>query len=601
MKRTAKLFKWSKNHKLALLWVLFLAVITPFTYSYVPLFIKYIFDRVLTTAPSHIGLPNFLLTYFGKFSGLDAVLVVGIFLLTFQLIRSGILFANSYYRGRLSQSISYDIRNKLYDHIQDLSYEYHNNANTGDLLQRCTSDVETVQAFISSQLPQLINVFAQFLFGSIQLFLINPYIMLAASVLSPVTLVVSIIYFRYITRKFKEIEETESQMTTNIQENINGIRVVKAFNTEIESIESFDKDNSKYRNQYRQFQTISALYWGGTDFLSLLQYTAIFGIAIYLTQRGTLSAGDVITALMYVGMLVWPIRNLGRLIGDFGKTIVASDRIDEVLNTHSEYEIDGTLEPTITGEIEFRDVKYNYHENSDLLKGVSFKIKPGQTVAIVGKTGAGKSTIASLLTRLIDASEGEIIIDGVNIKDIKKKHVRNSIGLVLQDPFLFAKSVYDNISIGHPSVSEKDVVKAAQTASIHADIIRFDSGYKTEVGEKGVTLSGGQKQRIAIARMLLLKKPVVIFDDSLSAVDTTTDLLIRQALKLQNKDLTSIIITHRITTAKEADVIIVLEDGIASAIGTHEELSKQEGLYKNLWDIQGDLEENFLEHIKGGE
>ncbi len=601
MKRTAKLFKWSKNHKLALLWVLFLAVITPFTYSYVPLFIKYIFDRVLTTAPSHIGLPNFLLTYFGKFSGLDAVLVVGIFLLTFQLIRSGILFANSYYRGRLSQSISYDIRNKLYDHIQDLSYEYHNNANTGDLLQRCTSDVETVQAFISSQLPQLINVFAQFLFGSIQLFLINPYIMLAASVLSPITLVVSIIYFRYITRKFKEIEETESQMTTNIQENINGIRVVKAFNTEIESIESFDKDNSKYRNQYRQFQTISALYWGGTDFLSLLQYTAIFGIAIYLTQRGTLSAGDVITALMYVGMLVWPIRNLGRLIGDFGKTIVASDRIDEVLNTHSEYEIDGTLEPTITGEIEFRDVKYNYHENSDLLKGVSFKIKPGQTVAIVGKTGAGKSTIASLLTRLIDASEGEIIIDGVNIKDIKKKHVRNSIGLVLQDPFLFAKSVYDNISIGHPSVSEKDVVKAAQTASIHADIIRFDSGYKTEVGEKGVTLSGGQKQRIAIARMLLLKKPVVIFDDSLSAVDTTTDLLIRQALKLQNKDLTSIIITHRITTAKEADVIIVLEDGIASAIGTHEELSKQEGLYKNLWDIQGDLEENFLEHIKGGE
>lgn len=601
MKRTAKLFKWSKNHKLALLWVLFLAVITPFTYSYVPLFIKYIFDRVLTTAPSHIGLPNFLLTYFGKFSGLDAVLVVGIFLLTFQLIRSGILFANSYYRGRLSQSISYDIRNKLYDHIQDLSYEYHNNANTGDLLQRCTSDVETVQAFISSQLPQLINVFAQFLFGSIQLFLINPYIMLAASVLSPITLVVSIIYFRYITRKFKEIEETESQMTTNIQENINGIRVVKAFNTEIESIESFDKDNSKYRNQYRQFQTISALYWGGTDFLSLLQYTAIFGIAIYLTQRGTLSAGDVITALMYVGMLVWPIRNLGRLIGDFGKTIVASDRIDEVLNTHSEYEIDGTLEPTITGEIEFRDVKYNYHENSDLLKGVSFKIKPGQTVAIVGKTGAGKSTIASLLTRLIDASEGEIIIDGVNIKDIKKKHVRNSIGLVLQDPFLFAKSVYDNISIGHPSVSEKDVVKAAQTASIHADIIRFDSGYKTEVGEKGVTLSGGQKQRIAIARMLLLKKPVVIFDDSLSAVDTTTDLLIRQALKLQNKDLTSIIITHRITTAKEADLIIVLEDGIASAIGTHEELSKQEGLYKNLWDIQGDLEENFLEHIKGGE
>ena len=600
MKNIIKLFKWSKKHFLVLITVLFLAVFAPFTYSYVPMFIKYVFDFILETNPNpEVGLPSFLINYFQTFDGLRAIIVVGLVLLSYQLLRGVILFSNGFFRGKLSEGISYDMRNEMYLHIQDLSFTYHNNANTGDLLQRCTSDIETVQTFIATQLPQLINIMAQFAFGAFQLGMINPYLMLSTMALAPVSIISSIWYFKYVTKRFEIIEKVEAEMTSTIQENVNGIRVVKAFNTELDEIEKFDRNSSNYRDESRRLNRISAIFWGLSDFSAFIQYVITIAVAIYLRRSNLMSTGDIIASLMYIGMLVWPLRGLGRIIGDFGKAIIANNRIEEVLQVPTEYVKDGTLEPTITGEIEFKNVKYSYTETADLLNGVNFKINPGQTVAIVGKTGAGKSTVASLLTRLIDNDEGEILLGGVNIKDIKKKHVRENIGLVLQDPFLYAKSIYDNISIGQPQTPNEMVVKAAQTAAIDSDISKFEGGYKTMVGEKGVTLSGGQKQRIAIARMLLLQKPVVIFDDSLSAVDTKTDLMIRQALKNRNAQLTSIIITHRITAAKEADVIIVLDNGVVSEFGTHDELSKKEGLYKNLWEIQGELESSFISHIKG--
>ena len=600
MKNIIKLFKWSKKHFLVLITVLFLAVFAPFTYSYVPMFIKYVFDFILETNPNpEVGLPSFLINYFQTFDGLRAIIVVGLVLLSYQLLRGVILFSNGFFRGKLSEGISYDMRNEMYLHIQDLSFTYHNNANTGDLLQRCTSDIETVQTFIATQLPQLINIMAQFAFGAFQLGMINPYLMLSTMALAPVSIISSIWYFKYVTKRFEIIEKVEAEMTSTIQENVNGIRVVKAFNTELDEIEKFDRNSSNYRDESRRLNRISAIFWGLSDFSAFIQYVITIAVAIYLRRSNLMSTGDIIASLMYIGMLVWPLRGLGRIIGDFGKAIIANNRIEEVLQVPTEYVKDGTLEPTITGEIEFKNVKYSYTETADLLNGVNFKINPGQTVAIVGKTGAGKSTVASLLTRLIDNDEGEILLGGVNIKDIKKKHVRENIGLVLQDPFLYAKSIYDNISIGQPQTPNEMVVKAAQTAAIDSDISKFEGGYKTMVGEKGVTLSGGQKQRIAIARMLLLQKPVVIFDDSLSAVDTKTDLMIRQALKNRNAQLTSIIITHRITAAKEADVIIVLDNGVVSEFGTHDELAKKEGLYKNLWEIQGELESSFISHIKG--
>ncbi len=302
-----------------------------------------------------------------------------------------------------------------------------------------------------------------------------------------------------------------------------------------------------------------------------------------------------------MGMLIWPMRSLGRIIASFGKASVAANRIDEILSIPEEYEINGTYVPEITGKIEFKRVTFQFVDDTKpLLKDVSFDIEAGQTIAIVGKTGSGKSTICNLLTRMLEITEGDILLDGVSIKDIEKKHLRKNMKLILQDPFLFSKTVYDNVAIVDPKLPTERIYEAARTASIHQEIEKFERGYKTIVGEKGTTLSGGQKQRIAIARMLVDESNVIIFDDSLSALDTKTDLMIRTALKKKRKDQTMIIITHRSTTAKEADKIIVLDQGSVSQIGRHEELVLQDGLYKELWGIQGELEEEFQTIVKEG-
>ena len=340
-----------------------------------------------------------------------------------------------------------------------------------------------------------------------------------------------------------------------------------------------------------------AYYWGFSDGITMLQYAVTIGYCIYLAKTG-LSTGEIVACTSYIAMLVYPVRSLGRIIGGFGKATVAAKRVEEVLLQPTEYVNDGSLTPAITGDIEFENVRFKFDDTDKyLLNGVNFKIKSGETIAVVGKTGCGKSTIANLLVRMLEYTDGSIKLDGVELKDISKKYVRENVGIILQDPFLYAKSIYENISIATPTESKDNIYDAAKVAAIHNDILSFDKGYNTLVGEKGVTLSGGQKQRIAIARMLVLNKPIIIFDDSLSALDTKTDLQIRNALKAKNEKMTSIIITHRITTAKEADKIIVLEDGKVSAIGSHEELAKMPGLYKSLWDIQGALEDEFLKMV----
>jgi ATP-binding cassette, subfamily B, bacterial len=315
-----------------------------------------------------------------------------------------------------------------------------------------------------------------------------------------------------------------------------------------------------------------------------------------------MDASGVAASLALVGMLIWPIRGLGRIINDFGKALVASDRINEILDKPSEYLNNGTLTPDIKGDIEFKDVSFKFSDTQEhLLKKVNFKIKAGQTVAVIGRTGSGKSTIINLLLRMYDYADGDIFMDGIPLKDIEKKHIRNRIGVVLQDPFLYSKTVFENIAIAHKNADKDRVYRAAVTAALEKDIKTFKQGYETIVGEKGTTLSGGQKQRVAIARVLVSDKPILIFDDALSAVDTKTDMMIREALLHKSYQHTTIIITHRITTAKEADQIIVLDQGQIEAIGTHDVLSKKPGLYKKLWDIQGKLEREFETMLKEGE
>ncbi|MDE7105624.1 MAG: ABC transporter ATP-binding protein/permease [Anaeroplasmataceae bacterium] len=597
-----KIWKWSRKYVWLILLIVAMSSILQWLYAYLPLFIQYAFERINQVTEQKTDLPAFLLNWYNNIDDmLTCLLVVGISMIVLQAFRSVLRFLDNYYQGALAHYIGYDMRIKIYDHVMSLSYTYHNHSDIGDLIQRSTSDVDQTSTFVSSMIPGLIDIFVTVIIGAYRVYQISPILMWVSMVSMPITAVSSILYFRYCNKAFQRIEESESKMTTIIQENINSARVVRAFANEEYEFEKMDKANQVYTKKNGKFNTVMAAFWGASDFLVFLQYALTMSVGMFLAKDNLLNSADIVAALLLMGMLIWPMRSLGRIIASFGKASVAANRIDEVLSIPSEFEVNGNETPEITGDIEFKNVTFQFEDDTKpLLKDVSFHITPGQTVAIVGKTGSGKSTICNLLTRMLEINEGRILINGVSIADIEKKHLRKNLKLVLQDPFLFSKTIYENVAIEDLRIPSEAIYDAARTAAIHTEIEKFERGYKTIVGEKGTTLSGGQKQRIAIARMLVKNSKVIIFDDSLSALDTKTDLMIRKALKKKSADQTMIIITHRSTTAKEADQIIVLDHGSVAQIGKHEELVHQEGLYKELWGIQGELEKEFNMILKEG-
>ena len=599
MKGLIKIFKWSLKYLPILILIVFLCSVLQLMYSYLPLFVKYAFG-VLGYGNKDVALPGFLLKWYEtKTEVLDIILVVSLSMIGLQFIRSIMRFMANYYQGALSHYIGFDMRNKIYNHVCDLPFSYHNNADVGDLIQRSTSDVDQISNFVAAQLPNFINIFVTVGIGAYQVYLISPQLMLVSVSVMPITAISSILYFKYCNKLFDQIEESESNMTTIIQENVNGARVVRAFANEKYEFEKMDKANLDYSKKNSKFLTIMSFFWGFSDCLVFLQYAVTLLVGINLAKQGKLDGSDIIGCLLLMNMLIWPMRGLGRTIANFGKANVAAKRIDELLEIDSEFEINGSLKPEIKGNIEFKNVTFKFKDdNRELLNDISFKIKAGQTIALVGKTGSGKSTICNILARFLEYDAGNVLIDGVELKDIDKKHLRSNVKYILQDPYLFSKTVYDNIAISTNDISSERVYEAARDAAIHNEVMKFEQGYKTIVGEKGTTLSGGQKQRVAIARMLVTDSPVIIFDDSLSALDTKTDVLIREALKKKNKDQTMIIITHRTTTAKESDLILVLDEGKIAQMGTHDELANQDGLYKKLWGIQGALEAEFFDVLR---
>jgi ATP-binding cassette subfamily B protein len=425
---------------------------------------------------------------------------------------------------------------------------------------------------------------------------------LISVIITPVIFTISLFYFINVKKIYKRVEEAEAKMTTTLQESVTGVRVVKAFAKEKVEIEKFDVHSKKYLKEDLKLLKLMAIFWGSTDFIIFGQYCLTVSMGIYFSVKGGLDPGQFVAYLYYIGMIVWPMRQLGRIVGDFGKTTVALDRLDEIMLKDSEHKDDSNNKPDITGIVEFDKVGFQFDDDEKpLLKNISFKVNKGESIAIVGKTGSGKSTLINLMIRLLDNQKGSIKFDGVDIKDINKKHLRKNVGIIMQEPFLYSRSLYENIRIMNKNAPKEKVFQAASVASLHDDIQGFEGGYGTMVGERGVTLSGGQKQRVAIARMLLDNKPVLVFDDSLSAVDTETDIQIRNALKTHWKNTTMFIITHRITTAMEADKIIVLDKGEIVEMGNHESLLKQDGIYAQLWDIQTNVEYDFMKLEEGVE
>lgn len=602
MRYLIKILEWSKKYLWIFFLIIFLNTILQWLYSYLPLFISYVF-KVLEGSSSTIALPQFLINWYETYSDvLVIILMVSISMVVLQACRSVMRFFCNYYQGALAQYIGYDLRVKIYDKVTSLSYTYHNKADVGDLIQRSTTDVTRISDFMSRTIPQFINIFVTVAFGAYQVGRINVTIMLVSLITIPITAISSIIFFNVFHKLFDKQEISESKMTTIIQENINGARIVRAFSNEKYEFEKMDEAAIEYFNTQKKPNTISAIYWGFSDFITFLQYAITIITGIVLAKEGIIASADIVACLLLMGMLVWPMKGLGRVISEFSRCAVSAKRLDEIFVLESEYLINGTKKTEIKGNIEFKNVSFKFDDdNKNLLNDVSFKIKAGQTIALVGKTGSGKSTICNILTRMIEYQNGSVLIDGVELKDIEKHYLRENIRLVLQDPYLYSKTIYENVAIAANDNNEEDIYNASKIAMIHDDILGFQKGYNTMVGEKGTTLSGGQKQRVAIARMLVTDSPVIIFDDSLSALDTKTDIMIRNELKNKSKDKTMIIITHRITTAKEADLILVLDNGKIVESGVHDDLVKKEGLYKELWGIQGDLETEFINVLKGGE
>lgn len=560
-----------------------------------PLLFSFLIDNVINlnpiTNPFMIAVSEALggvLTIRGNL-GIGAVLLVLI-----QLLIGMFIYLRGRWNGQVSEFFAEKVRNAMYEHLQRLPYSYHVKAKTGDLIQRCTSDVDTCRRFLAGQISELVYAVAIATIAMSILFSIYAPLAWIAVISLPIIFLFAYIFFKKMQSAFQKSDEAEGAMSADLQENLAGTRVVKAFNREEYELKKFDKKNGEFRDLTFRLIQLLGFYWGFSDFVCLLQILAVVIFGIFFARSGEITVGNFFVFISYEGMILWPIRNVGRILSDMGKMSVSISRLNEILDTPIEDMVNGTT-PDVKGDIVFDHVYFKYDDgDKDVLKDVSFSVKQGQTIAILGPTGSGKSSLMHLLTRLYDYNAGSITLNNHELKEIQRHHLRKNVGIVLQEPFLFSKTIFENIRMANPKAKEPEVLRAAQIASVHDVIKEFELGYKTLVGEKGVTLSGGQKQRIAIARTIINNCPILIFDDSLSAVDTQTDASIRSALREVSRGVTTFLITHRIASAQNADKIVVLQDGEVTQIGTHETLSKEEGLYQRIVEIQNAM-------IEGGD
>lgn len=508
------------------------------------------------------------------------------------ILLAAINIAANYYSkvfaAKGSESFVKGMRDQLYDHIQKLPYSWHVKNQTGDIIQRCTSDVDVVRNFVTNQLMEVFRIIFLIVFYMVIMFSMNVKISLIAVSFFPIVILYSGYFFSKIAQHFQEADEAEGILSSVVQENLTGVRVVRAFGRESFERKRFDEKNERFAGLWIYLGKFLSLYWSIGDLITGIQILTVICIGVLFTVDGNLTVGEFIAFVSYNSSMAWPVRSLGRIISEMSKAGVSIDRIAYILDEKEEDDRPGVTKPAINKDIVFDKVNFKYEEGAAVLKDVSFTVPAGKTFAILGNTGSGKSTLVHLLNRLYDLPDGcgKITIGGVDIRDIDRQYLRSQIGMVLQEPFLYSGSIKENVGITKESSAFDDIREACEIACVDSAIDSFTDGYETIVGERGVTLSGGQKQRVAIARMLVEHTPVMIFDDSLSAVDAQTDAMIREALKKRMAGTTVILIAHRITTLMQADCIMVLEDGAVAEMGSHEQLMEHHGIYRRIYDIQ---------------
>lgn len=574
--------------------VLFTMLAIVFNYL-MPQIIRIIVDNVIGT--QELKLPKLLLDFVNHFGGIELLrssLGICAALALLLAVLSGVFtYLYRYCMAKASEGTIRKMRNRLYEHIQKLPYSWHVKNQTGDIVQRCTSDVETVKNFLSIQFIEMVRTVFLVGFSLTLMFLMNVKLSLIALAFLPVVIAYSSIFFKKIADRFKYADEAEGALSAMVQENFTGVRVVRAFGRQAYEIDNFDVKNDYFANYWIKLGYLLSNYWGIGDLVSGLQVMLIIVLGAVEASLGVITLGEFLVFVYYNSMLVWPVRQFGRILSEMSKTSVSLNRINEILSQDQEKDCPDAVTPPMNRDIEFKNVNFDYEGQKTVLKDISFKIKTGTTFGILGGTGSGKSTVMYLLDRLFELPQGNgsIEIGGVDIRKIKLEHLRKNIGFVLQEPFLFSKTLQQNIDAFDGTSSLESIRHFAEIAAVDDAVMGFSKGYETIVGERGVTLSGGQKQRVAIARMLMQSSPIMIFDDSLSAVDSETDAKIRGALKENTSGSTVVLVSHRITTLMNADVIMVLEDGRISEMGTHSQLlQNKNGIYKRIYDIQSSLE-----------
>lgn len=580
------IFRFLKGNIRFLVGTLVFSVLFTACNALIPQIVKYTADHILVLdgIPDGLNVRQALL--------LAAILVVA------AAVLSGIFnYLSKMCLAKGSENFLKSIRDTLYHHTQYLPFSWHVQHQTGEIIQRCTSDVEVIRNFVCRQLPEVFRIcFLIILYLGI-MFSMNVPITLAAAAFFPVIIGYSAFFHSRIGKRFQDADEAEGALSSTVQENLTGVRVVRAFGREKYEIDRFDQKNNAYSDLWVYLGKLMSVFWASGDLITNLQVLTVMVLGVVFAVEGRITLGEFIAFLSYNASLTWPVRSLGRIISDMSKAGVSMERVAYILEAEEEDATDANNKPALTGDICFRNVSFAYSLDHPILKNINFTIPAGSTFAILGTTGSGKSTLVHLLNRLYDLPEGcgSITIGGTDIRDIDRQYLRQNIGMVLQEPFLFSRTIRENIGITKEQLLDEEIRHAAEIACVDESILHFTDGYDTIVGERGVTLSGGQKQRVAIARMLMKQAPVLVFDDSLSAVDTETDNKIRKELKKEMEKATVIMISHRITSLMQADCIIVMDKGEIQQMGTHDQLIQQEGPYKDIYEIQMNSDIRLME------
>lgn len=580
-----------KYKKLLLLGIIFIAISNIF--AIVPAqVVRHAFDLVAENIKLYQLFSDSTLqdSMYGQFA--TAILMYGALILVLALLRGVFLFFTRQTIIVMSRHIEFDLKNEIYNHYQSLPLSFYRRNNTGDLMNRISEDVSKVRMYLGPAIMYGLNLITLFVLVIPIMFSVNSRLTLFA--LLPLPILSVSIYFvnNIINKRSLAIQEKLSSLSTFVQESFSGIRVLKAFVREKDTGEKFAEASNEYKNRYMKLVSVQSLFF--PLIMLLIGLSVILTIYVGGTEvmKGAITTGNIAEFIIYVNLLVWPVTSLGWISSIIQQAAASQKRINEFLKEKNEIVSRKDLSQELKGHLAFRDVTFDYPDSGiRALDKVSFEVEPGQSLAIIGTTGSGKTTIANLILRLYDSSDGQVLVDKEAIQDYSLESLRSQIGYVPQDVFLFSDTIKSNIAFGKEDLTEEEMIQAAKDADVYENIMDFPEAFGTRVGERGITLSGGQKQRVSIARAIVKNPSIMILDDSLSAVDTKTENAILNSLSRIMDNRTSIIISHRVSSAKLADKIIVLDEGKIVEQGTNESLLEKNGVYKELYDKQLNAEE----------